>query len=553
MPSRSRLLILALLTCVLLLPAPARAQAAADPARVIEYLLAEVSQPYVTPYDRPGFIDTLRTLYRRRGYAPLWLRSGVPTAQAERLAEVLRDAGAYGLHPSDYNLEVIEPGMRTRPDSAESQAALDLALSRAALRFVSHLHYGRVDPRKAGFQLKEPRTPLDLGALLDELAGSTDIAATMASVEPDFLHYRLLKDALTRYRELATDTSLAIPPRFKGRSVRPGERYEGASALRHWLAAVGDLPEVSAPPAGDEVLDDALVAGLRRFQERHGIEADGVLGKRTYAALAVPLTQRLRQIEITLERWRWLPEFKTPPIIVNLPQFRLFAFRSTNDRAADILQMDVIVGQAFPRTRTPIFVAQMKYVVFRPYWDVPMSILERELLPDIRANPAYLDRNHMEIVNGDGDDSPVVAPTPANIAALGAGRFRLRQLPGEDNALGAIKFVFPNPYNVYLHSTPAQHLFQKSRRAFSHGCIRVSDPVALAEHVLRNAEGQWSREAIEEAMNGEPNRRVDLETPIQVMILYATVLATETGRVYFFDDLYGHDGRLERLLRVQNE
>jgi murein L,D-transpeptidase YcbB/YkuD len=301
------------------------------------------------------------------------------------------------------------------------------------------------------------------------------------------------------------------------------------------------------------VLDDALVAGLRRFQERHGIEADGVLGKRTYAALAVPLTQRLRQIEITLERWRWLPEFKTPPIIVNLPQFRLFAFRSTNDRAADILQMDVIVGQAFPRTRTPIFVAQMKYVVFRPYWDVPMSILERELLPDIRANPAYLDRNHMEIVNGDGDDSPVVAPTPANIAALGAGRFRLRQLPGEDNALGAIKFVFPNPYNVYLHSTPAQHLFQKSRRAFSHGCIRVSDPVALAEHVLRNAEGQWSREAIEEAMNGEPNRRVDLETPIQVMILYATVLATETGRVYFFDDLYGHDGRLERLLRVQNE
>jgi murein L,D-transpeptidase YcbB/YkuD len=159
----------------------------------------------------------------------------------------------------------------------------------------------------------------------------------------------------------------------------------------------------------------------------------------------------------------------------------------------------------------------------------------------------------MEIVQGDSDDSPVVAPTPANIAALAAGRLRLRQQPGEDNALGAIKFVFPNPYNVYLHSTPAQHLFKESRRAFSHGCIRVSDPMALAEYVLRNADGDWTRDKIDAAMNGEPNQHVALSTPIQVMILYGTVLATESGRVLFFDDIYGHDRRLERLLRVQNE
>jgi murein L,D-transpeptidase YcbB/YkuD len=552
MPSRSRLLILAFIACILLPLAQAKAQASGDPARVLEYLLAEVSQPYVTPYDRPGFIDTLRTLYRRSGYAPLWQRSGVPTAQAERLAQVLRDAAAYGLHPSDYNLEIIEPGLREPSAAPASQAALDLALSRAALRFVAHLHYGRVDPRKAGYALEEPRAPLDLGATLEKLASTTDIEGTLASVEPDFLHYRLLKDALTRYHSLAADTSLTIPPPFTGRSVGPGGHYAGASVLRRWLIALGDLADVAAP-ANVDVLDDALVAALRRFQERHGIEADGVLGKRTYAALTVPLAERVRQIEITLERWRWLPEFQTPPIIVNLPQFRLFAFRSMEDRASDIVQMDVIVGQAFPRTRTPIFVAKMKYVVFRPYWDVPESILQRELLPDIERNSEYLARNHMELVQGDSDDSPVVAPTPANIAALAAGRLRLRQQPGDDNALGAIKFVFPNPYNVYLHSTPAQHLFKESRRAFSHGCIRVSDPMALAEYVLRNADGDWTREKIDEAMNGEPNQHVPLSTPIQVMILYGTVLATESGRVFFFDDIYGHDRRLERLLRVQNE
>jgi murein L,D-transpeptidase YcbB/YkuD len=259
----------------------------------------------------------------------------------------------------------------------------------------------------------------------------------------------------------------------------------------------------------------------------------------------------VRQIELTLERWRWLPAFASPPIIVNIPQFRLFAFATLADRAASILQMPVIVGQAYPRKETPIFVGELQYVIFRPYWDVPRSITLREMLPKIAMNAGYLERNHLEIVAGDTEETTALAPTPERIAALAAGSLRLRQLPGADNALGLIKFIFPNAHDVYLHSTPAQGLFAAARRAFSHGCIRVSDPVALASFVLRATPGDWSAARVSDAMQqGAPNHRVALRQSVPVMILYGTVMATEAGPVEFFDDIYGQDQKLERLLEL---
>jgi murein L,D-transpeptidase YcbB/YkuD len=295
-------------------------------------------------------------------------------------------------------------------------------------------------------------------------------------------------------------------------------------------------------------LDAELVLGLQHYQARHGLEPDGSLGPATFAALTTPIAVRVRQIELTLERWRWLPPFDTPPIVVNIPEFQLFAFSTTADRVASILQMPVIVGQAYADKRTPIFVGDLKYVVFRPYWDVPRSILLREMLPKIRANPDYLAKEHLEIVAGASDQSPVVAPTPANIADLAAGQLRLRQRSGPDNSLGLIKFIFPNGHDVYMHSTPARRLFSESQRAFSHGCIRVSDPAALAVFVLRNAVPSWSRAEIDAAMQAGDNRRVALRQPIHVMILYGTALATEAGPVQFFADIYGLDAKLERLL-----
>jgi murein L,D-transpeptidase YcbB/YkuD len=208
----------------------------------------------------------------------------------------------------------------------------------------------------------------------------------------------------------------------------------------------------------------------------------------------------------------------------------------------------VIVGRTYPQTQTPVFEGDMRYVILRPYWDVPYNITQHEMLPKIRANPGYLTAQHLEIASGPDDSSPAVAPTPENLAALAAGKLRLRQQPGEDNALGLAKFIFPNNYNVYLHSTPAHGLFKESVRAFSHGCIRVSDPLGLAVLVLKDAPGDWTREKIQAAMNGTTTVRVNLARPINVLILYGTALATEAGPVMFFDDIYGYDRKLERQL-----
>jgi murein L,D-transpeptidase YcbB/YkuD len=210
--------------------------------------------------------------------------------------------------------------------------------------------------------------------------------------------------------------------------------------------------------------------------------------------------------------------------------------------------MPVIVGQTYSRTRTPVFVGDLQYVIFRPYWDVPRSIVVHEMLPRIRADADYLRRNNLELVDGQSDAGAVVAPTATTLAALAAGQLRLRQRPGDDNSLGLIKFVFPNAHNVYMHGTPAQRLFLLSRRAFSHGCIRVNDPVALARYVLRDTAGDWDDAKITAAMHASTSLRVELRESIRVMILYGTALATEAGATDFFDDIYGDDRKLETLL-----
>ena len=439
-----------------------------------------------------GARQALRSVYAS-AEGLLWLAHGRPTRQALALLSILERAQGYGLQPTDYDAAPLAghvtaisgnsaSGTRRAlyrqsasapcgADGGADEAQFDVDLSAAAIALVSDLHYGRIDPRAAGFDLGAPRPDdLDLANALRTLATTDDVARTLAAFEPQFEHYRLLERALTHYLRLA-----------------------------------------AADPADARLAD------------------------------------RVRKIDLTLERWRWLPAFQTPPIIVNVPEFRLFAFRQITDRAADILQMDVIVGRTFPRTRTPVFAADMKSVIFRPYWDVPRSITLREMLPKIQANPGYLASQHLEIVSN-GPGAAVLPATAANVQALAAGTARLRQQPGADNALGLIKFDLPNFHSIYLHSTPAQQLFLRSRRAFSHGCIRVSDPVALAAYVLRDTPGGWTPARIEAAMQGTETRRVRLAKPIRVMILYGTVLAKEDGEVLFFDDLYGQDRQLERLL-----
>jgi murein L,D-transpeptidase YcbB/YkuD len=494
----------------------------------------------------------VRSVYASAGKDLLWVRQGQPTPQALELIHILRCSDLLGLRPTDYSAESIAGSMdRLATLHSGDPASIDRLLVAAAVRFISHVHYGRIDPQLAGFELGASRADLDVVGTVAGMSDVPSVAAIVSAAEPHFYHYQLLKTALARYRLLSADPTLGQLPGIGRRNLRSGDAYPGAAALRRLLASEGDLAE--APAAISPMaprLDADLAQGLSRYQLRHGLSVDGTLNAATYAALNTPLARRVRQIELTLERWRWLPPFTSPPIIVNIPEFRLFAFDSTADRAASILQMPVIVGQVNPSKRTPIFLADMRYVVFRPYWDVPRSITVRELLPKIQANPNYLAHEHLEMVQGSGDDAPVVPLSRDALAELAAGKLRLRQQPGNDNALGLIKFVFPNAHDVYLHSTPARQLFAASRRTFSHGCIRVSDPKALALHVLRNASEPWDEARIGAAMDSDTKKplRVELRQPIRVMILYGTAMATEAGPVQFFDDIYGHDRRLETLL-----
>lgn len=456
------------------------------------------------------------------------------SAAAERQwREVLAAAAEVGLDPADYAGPDLEADLR---------------------RYVEDLHFGRIDPAEASHGLRIDRSRLDVEATVRSLREATDVRRELAALEPTFIHYRLLKAELARYRILAADRSLqSLPPMPPGkRVIGVGDRWTGVPALTGLLRAVGDW--TSEAPGTDHLLfTEAHAAALRRFQWRHLLTVDGRLGPATWRELATPLAQRLRTIELTLERWRWVPpHLHEAPIVVNIPEFRLFAWETPQDEEDRLLKLEVIVGEPYLDKNTPVFEGRLRYLVFRPWWDVPHGIAVRELLPKIRADRHFLAAQRLEIVRGRGNDAQPLEATAANLAAVARGRLRLRQRPGPDNALGLVKFMLPNPYNVYLHSTPAQSLFERPTRAFSHGCVRVQDAGRLAAFLLRD-DPAWSEEKIAAAMaeGAADSRIVKLAHPVPVYFVYATAMASRDG-LRFFPDVYGHDARLDRLIRQRS-
>ena len=353
-----------------------------------------------------------------------------------------------------------------------------------------------------------------------------------------------MKTAYVRYRTLAADST--IPTVKASGTLHRGDAFAGASALRRRLAALGDLsPEVAT--RGD-TYDDALAGGVARFQARHELPADSVLGRATLAAVNVPFTKRVRQLELALERIRWLPALDTGPfVVVNVPGFELYAFDSLGTDGAPTLTMNVVVGKAEVGRQTPLFERDMKYIVFRPYWVIPPGILRKEIMPAVRRDSGYLARHDMEIYSGSGDTGPALPTTSENLARVSRGELGIRRRPGPSNDLGLAKFIFPNDHNVYMHGTPAQALFSGARRDFSHGCIRLEDPARFAVWTLRDP-NEWSLEQVRNAMEAPQSRRVDLARPLSVLVLYTTALVHPDGVVAFYDDVYGHDARLEAAL-----
>lgn len=480
--------------------------------------------------------DWLQRFYAPRAYTPAW--RGASSALAAEALAVLAEADQHGLQAADY-------AVQAQPQDA---ARFDSALTLALLRYLSDLHSGRVGASLFGSGPARPGG-FDPVAALSAALSAHDLRAAVRAAEPSLPIYQRLKASLAQYRALALRPRMKLPAPGAASIVEAGAPYEGVQALRAQLLALGDLAPQDAE-AGDGRYSGPLVAAVARFQDRHGLLADGRLGPHTLAALNVPPEQRVRQIALSLERLRWLPDFPAGPfIVVNLPSFRLWAYRAAGADARPALAMRVIVGSAALH-QTPLFIGQMRYLEFNPYWNVPDSIMRAELLPALATDADYLARHDMELVDRQG--RPALAEGPAAAAALRAGALRVRQRPGPQNALGAVKFALPNAMGIYLHSTPSRQLFKRARRDFSHGCIRVEDPSALAAFVLAG-QPEWTAAALAGAMSPGATRTVQLRSPLPVLIFYATALADHAGRTLFTDDVYRLDEQLTRALAAHSE
>ena len=503
----------------------------------------------------PDFSDYrlhVQNFYQPSGYAVAWLRNGQPTPQALAITSLLEAAVEKGLSAEDYDGPQWAgrvAHLRESPSEAD-QARFDAALTVCTMRYISDLHIGKVNPKYFHFGLDIEHKKYSLPDFLRQrVIAAPDVKAILEEVEPPFPRYKRTEEALDRYIELAKKDDgeqLPVPPKALG----PGSPYAGVPRLTRLLLLLGDLPgdaPVAAGAADPSVYDRPLVGAVKHFQERQGLRPDGRLDAQTVKALNTPLSFRVRQLQLTLERWRWLPhEFSEPPIVVNIPEFHLRAY-STIAEGDVALSMNVIVGKAFGH-KTPIFAENMQYVVLRPYWNVPPSIQRSEIVPSIQKSRDYIAKKGFEVTTHSGEVVTSGEISDDVLAQLRAGKLEVRQKPGPNNSLGLVKLIFPNSYNVYLHSTPAQELFAQARRDFSHGCIRVEKPDELAAWALRNNPG-WDVARVRQAMkSGKDNQRIDLARPIPVFILYGTAIVDEKGEAHFYDDIYGLDADLDKVL-----
>jgi len=488
----------------------------------------------------------VKEFYEEAGYKLCWSQGSKPTAQALELIGILQEADQKGLDSKDYDgarwperLKVMQTGSATE----SARLRFDVAVTIAAIRYISDLHLGRVDPENLHKDFDPERERHDPGSFLRKnVIAATSVKGALAQVECPYSGYQRELGALEKYLQMAKDEVPDPLPQVQ-KAIGPGQNYEGLVKLVHRLQFLGDLPPSSSARDGSLSYSGDVVAAVKRFQTRHGMEADGKLGTATIAKLNQPMSDRVQQLRLSLERWRWLPHnFSEEPIIANIPEFKL---RAGGSPGKPDLIMAVVVGKAM-RTQTPVLEEDMKYMVFWPYWNAPPSIVRGELIPKIAKDRTYIQKNGYEVTTQSGQVVTDGVVSDEVLTQLRAGKLTVRQKPGPKNALGLAKFIFPNDNNVYLHSTPAQTLFSRSRRDFSHGCIRVEDPQALAVWVLRNNPG-WTKERVEEAFKAGKEQRVNLARTVPVLIIYSSAVVEEDGQVYFLEDIYGHDKELAKL------
>jgi murein L,D-transpeptidase YcbB/YkuD len=498
-------------------------------------------------------VQTIRRAYADRD-APIWLTPSGPTEAARDLLRQLCEAPQEGVPRERYRTTALVDTIRTAylgangesdpatPASRSALAAADIALTRAFLQYTEDLTVGRMEPEavQGSWNVEQDRArPADvLRNALDRGVGET-----LDEVSAQHIDYKPLREALQRYR-LIVDAG-GWPTLPDDVTLSHGDAGPAVQALRARLAMTDNLTtplagtDTSTALPGDSVAtyDIAVVRAVRHFQKRHGLDVTGAVDAETRRALNVSAQERVRQLALNLERHRWLPEnLGQNFVFVNIMDFSLTTYRG-REKA---MEMPVVVGEEDKQTTA--FADTMRYVVFGPYWNIPREIAIEEMLPKVQQDSSYLKANNLEVVNAAGD---VVDASLLSEEALQRYDVRLREKPGASNSLGLVKFMFPNDHDIYLHDTPANHLFHRPTRTFSHGCVRVERPAEFAAHVL--PEG-WDEERVREAMTAGERKRISLRQRLPVYLVYLTAWAEPGGPVHFRRDLYGHDDALETAL-----
>lgn len=487
---------------------------------------------------------TLGRFYEKRQYAPAWIEQGKPSDRARLLLLALQKAASQGLNPADYGVARIAT-LLERGDSPDALAELEVMLSHGALDYGRDLATGRLAPMTIDSELYVEKREIDVLTLLGRLSTLPDPGIELAELPPRRAEYQRLIGALQYYRELAAAGGWQPVP-VNDISLKPGGNDERLPALRARLKVTGELPADAAAPDDPTLFDDATIAALKRFQTHHGLEPDGVLGKQTLLALNISAEQRVAQIAMNMERWRWMPiDMGASYILVNLAAFHLSIF----DQGNVVHEARVVVGTT--STRTPVFSRKMSYLEINPYWHVPAKIVRDEIFPKARKDPTYLAKQGYELLSDWSESAVTVDPKTLDWVHMTRLPYRVRQIPGDKNSLGRIKMMFPNEFDVYLHDTPSKSLFNRANRSFSHGCIRVEHPFDVADMILRlTGTTDWPRTRVDEVLASGQRTVVRLKKPIPIHISYVTVFVADDGSVNFRSDIYGRDRKLATAMRA---
>ncbi|BBO89988.1 L,D-transpeptidase family protein [Desulfosarcina ovata] len=490
----------------------------------------------------------LPTAYDKRDDLPLWVDDGCSVERATHLFDLIGKATEDGLNPADYHHHAIQHLLAAICERRTTGIAvppawwadLDLILTDAFLLYGSHLSTGRVNPETLGTDWKIHPGSVDLMAVLDSAtAPDGNIETAMDALRPPYDGYHSLRRALARLRVLAPANGWSTVAGDK--TLRPGDRAAAVTALRHRLTESGEL-NPARPVTDTAFFDSQLAAAVKRFQRRHGLEPDGIVGRKTVGMLNVSVEQRIRQVALNLERWRWRPrDLGNRYVMINTADFRLDAVED----GQVVVTMRVVVGR--PARRSPVFSARISYLVVNPYWNVPTTIAVEDILPELRKDISYLSRHNIRVFENWQSGAREVDPATVDWRAYHANRFpfRLRQDPGTHNALGRIKFMFPNPFAIYLHDTPHRSLFRRAQRDFSSGCIRVEAPMALAHFVLAE-NPTWTDDKLTELIDSGETRTIRLRHPVPVHLVYMTAWTDETGSLQFRSDIYQRDRDLQK-------